>query len=94
MSEEIRTKSWQRRGKKVNKHRNRDHKWGPGKVHWLRWIPKGSEYDVNGFGYWVRLCHLSVRSEHALGGLSGDVGNVERDEPVTCKICLNLEDRI
>jgi hypothetical protein len=92
MTEEIVTKSWQRRGKKVNKHRNRDHKWGPGHVHWLRWISKHDESNVNGFGYWVRLCRMHDRGEHLLGGVNGDIGNVLKDEPVTCKICLNLED--
>lgn len=89
---EICTKAWQRRGIKVNKHRNRDHRYGAGKVHWLRYIPKAGPENINGFGYWVKLCDLMDKSSHVLGGVVGGVGNVAKYEPVTCKICLNLKD--
>jgi hypothetical protein len=96
MTDEVRTKSWARRGKKVNKHRNRDHQYGQGKVHWLAYVSKTDPRNVYGYrsGYYVRLCCLEVQSEHALGGTMSGIGNVPKDEPVTCKICLNLEDML
>lgn len=96
MTEEVWTKSWIRRGKRVNKLRNRDHKYGAGKVHWMIYISKTDERNVYRYasGYYVRLCRMEDWSEHALAGPGQSAGNVPKDEPVTCRICLNLEDSI
>lgn len=85
------TKSWTFRKTRVNKHKNRDSRWGPGKVHWLIYIPKASSENHNGFGYYVRACLRFSEAENALGGVMGDIGNVTKDTPVTCKICQRWE---
>lgn len=85
------TKSWIRKGIRVNKTRNRDHKWGAGKVHWLIYVKKDHPLNRWGFTYYVRACVRSAASEHALGGHSGSTGNVTKDTPVTCKICQRWE---
>lgn len=86
------TKSWTRKGARVNKTRNRPHKWGPGKVHWLIYIGKKDPANQNGFGYYVRACVRAAYSEHCLGGHMGSTGNVTKDEPVTCLRCQAWEE--
>lgn len=83
------TKSWTRKGQRVNKVRARNHKWGEGKVHWVLLIAKDDKRNVEGFRYYVKACVQNAESSHWLGG--SDWGNVPKDEPVTCKKCLNYE---
>lgn len=87
------TKSWILKGARVNKTRNRDHKWGTGKVHWLIYISKKDSANVFGYksGYYVRACLRDSYNENCLGGHSGYTGNVVREEPVTCRRCLAWE---
>lgn len=85
------TKSWTFRKTRVNKTKNRDHKWGAGKVHWVIYIPKKDPANQNGFGYYVKACVRAAYSEHVLGGTNSSIGNVTKDTPVTCKICQRWE---
>lgn len=85
------TQSWTFRKIRVNKLKNRDHKWGPGKVHWVIYISKAAPENRYGFGYYVKACQRFSDTEHMLGGTNGSVGNVTKDTPVTCKICQRWE---
>lgn len=84
------TRSWVVKGQRVNKSRNRDSQWGPGRVHWTIYVPKSDPENRNGSGYWIYTCRMNDWTEHALGGTVGSIGNVPRDEPVTCKNCLRI----
>lgn len=85
------TKSWIRKGQRVNKLKNRDHKWGQGKVHWVIYIGKKDPRNAGAgyYGtYYVKACQPDHQGDHMLGGT--DWGNVPKDEPITCLHCLKL----
>jgi hypothetical protein len=81
----MKTPSWTvQRGKKtvrVNKKRNRKSRWGPGKVHWMIYSPEWKAY--------YKACRTPDNLLFILGGET-DVGNVPRDEEISCRNCQKI----